>query len=124
MALQDEAVAKAHTGSKPRPPNPLMLGLSAPRYVLFHLRLVKGPDLEQALLVLTLDAIRQVNETSGCVCVCVCAVCGCAFGGKAVCGYVRFGVVLVLGGGFGSGVVVVCGWMDWSEGGARVAWFH
>lgn len=63
VALQDEAVAKAHpthTG-KPRPPNPLMLGLPAPRYILFHLRLVKGPDLEQALLVLTLDAIRQVR---------------------------------------------------------------
>jgi hypothetical protein len=38
-----------------------MLGMTAPRYILFHLRLVKGPDLEQALLVLTLDAIRQVG---------------------------------------------------------------
>lgn len=63
MALQDEAVAKAHPpgGSKPRPPNPLMLGLSAPRYILFHLRLIKGPDLEQALLVLTLEGIRLVG---------------------------------------------------------------
>lgn len=62
VALQDEAVAKAHPpGGKPRPPNPLMLGMTAPRYILFHLRLVKGPDLEQALLVLTLDAIRQVR---------------------------------------------------------------
>ncbi len=66
MALQDEVLAKAHHsanpgGGKPRPPNPLMLGMAAPRYILFHLRLVKGPDLEQALLVLTLDAIRQVG---------------------------------------------------------------
>lgn len=63
MALQDEVIAKAHPpgASKPRPPNPLMLGLPAHRYILFHLRLVKGPDLEQALLVLTLDAIRQVR---------------------------------------------------------------
>jgi U3 small nucleolar RNA-associated protein 12 len=37
-----------------------MLGLSAPRFILFHLRLIKGPDLEQALLVLTLDAMRQL----------------------------------------------------------------
>ena len=65
VAAADEAVDEEHAkragvGGAPCPPNPLMLGLSAPRYILFHLRLVKGPDLEQALLVLTLDAMQRL----------------------------------------------------------------
>jgi U3 small nucleolar RNA-associated protein 12 len=42
----------------PRPPNPLMLNLLPHRFLLFHLRLLKGPDLEQALLVLPLDLMH------------------------------------------------------------------
>jgi len=74
-AAADEAVGKEHAklllaaaSSKkaaappPRPPNPLMLGLPAHRFILFHLRLIKGPDLEQALLVLPLDQMQRLLQ--------------------------------------------------------------
>ncbi|GAB5035806.1 wd repeat-containing protein 3 [Nannochloropsis oceanica] len=74
-AAADEAVGKEHAKlllaaasnkrvslPPPRPPNPLMLGLPPHRFILFHLRLIKGPDLEQALLVLPLDQMQRLLQ--------------------------------------------------------------
>ena len=74
-AAADEAVGKEHAKlllaaasnkkapvPPPRPPNPLMLGLPSHRFILFHLRLIKGPDLEQALLVLPLDQMQRLLQ--------------------------------------------------------------
>jgi U3 small nucleolar RNA-associated protein 12 len=59
LATADEALLKIH---KDRAPNPLMLGLLPPRYILRTLRLIKAPDLEQSLMVLTLDLVQRMLE--------------------------------------------------------------
>ena len=47
---------------RPRPPNPMLLELSPDRYVLRTLRMIKRPDLEEALLVLPFHLVERLVE--------------------------------------------------------------
>lgn len=47
-----ESELQAQKENSNAPPNPILLGMNPYKYMLFKLRSIKAPDLEQALLVL------------------------------------------------------------------------
>jgi U3 small nucleolar RNA-associated protein 12 len=57
LATADDVLLAQNPG---RPPNPIMLGLESPRYMLHILRGIRAPELEQALLVLPLDLAQKL----------------------------------------------------------------
>ena len=52
--------SSALAAAKQRPENPLMLGLTPDRYVLRTLKMIKRPDLEEALLVLPFHLVERL----------------------------------------------------------------
>lgn len=56
------ALAAGQPGLKPRSENPMLLGVDPDRYILKVLRMIKQPDLEEALLVLPFHLVERIIE--------------------------------------------------------------
>lgn len=58
IAAAEEKVLAAQSGAASRRQNPMLLGLPPLRYILRALHMIKGPELEQALLILPLHLVE------------------------------------------------------------------
>jgi U3 small nucleolar RNA-associated protein 12 len=57
--VKEQAARGAVSKVTKQPPNPLLLGLSPLKYMVRCLRMVKAPDLEQALLVMPFHYVSR-----------------------------------------------------------------